>query len=127
MPSTKKPRKAYRPKGVALNHSQKRDLELCARLQAHKVFAGQIDDVAWNTLAAHTNLVAIIAGDDRFSPLMRILDSARARHIKTGRYGVTGDERADFMTLFDESVDFLTRQTDQRIAHGVARIYAMAT
>lgn len=125
MATSKKPRKAYRQKGVALMPGQKRDLELAVRIHIHKLWTGTLDSPGWNTLAAHINLCAIIAKDDRYQPAMDALDAIKARKIRTGVYGATGDERKLLIDQFNDAVEFLSGRTDMQVAHAVQAVYRM--
>ncbi len=125
MATSKKPRKAYRSKGVALTPGQKRDMELAVRIHIHKLWLGALDSPGWNTLAAHLNVCAIIANDGRYEPAMAALDAIRDRKSRTGVYGATGDERNLLMDQFNDAVEYLSGKTDMQVANAVQAVYRM--
>lgn len=103
-----------------------RDLELAARVHVNKLWHGELDAQGWNTLAAHLNMCHILARDDRFSAAMQALESIRQRHVKTGVYGATGDERRVIMEQFNRAVEYLGSRTDKQVAEAVNAMYRMA-
>ena len=125
MATNKKPRKAYHPKGVArpLSVDQRRELELAARVHANKLWMGTLDEQGWNTLAAHINVCAIIADDNRFSPAVTVLESIRQRHDATGIYGANGDERKILMEQFNAAVEYLGGRSDLQLARAIKEVY----
>jgi len=125
MATSKKPRKAYRPKGVArpLSNDQRRDLELAARVHVNKLWNGTLDAQGWNTLAAHLNVCAVLSQDGRFQPAMDALESIRQRQIRTGVYGATGEERGVVMEQFNQAVGYLGGRTDRQVAKAVQTVY----
>jgi hypothetical protein len=124
MASNKKPRKRHKPKGVArpLTNDQRRDLDLAARVHANKLWNGTLDEQGWNTLAAHINVCATIANDNRFSPAVDVLKSILRRHAETGKYGATGDERRVFMEQFNQAVEYIGGRTDKQIAMAISEV-----
>jgi len=127
MATSKKPRKQYKPKGVArpLSNDQRLDLELAARVHVNKLWNGTLDEQGWNTLAAHINVCAIIAQDNRFQSAVDALESIRQRQIRTGSYGATGDERRVMMDQFNAAVEYLGGRTDKQVAEAVQTVCRM--
>ena len=124
MATSKKPRKAYKPKGIArpLTQDQSRDLDLAARVHVNKLWLGTLDEQGWNTLAALINVAAVIDNDGQFDGAVRILESIRARQIRTGKYGATGYERNTFMDLFNDAVDLVCRSSNKKLAESLQTV-----
>lgn len=134
MPSSKKPRKAYRPKygpgtlPVTIRHSSKADtsLQLVPHTELDKLRDGTADDYTFNTLAFRLNWGYVMAGEVFSEPEPRAitergLDAIRSvkdRFERLGKYGVTGKEfvaMGDALNVTDEMQQRATRR-EQREA-----------
>lgn len=108
MPSSKKPRKPYRPRyapgtlPVTIRHSSSADigLQLVPHSELEKLREGTADQYTVNTLAFRLNWGYVMAGEVFDAPEARAVTerglaairSVKERHARLGKYGATGEE-----------------------------------
>lgn len=129
MPTNNRPRKKYRQKPVArpLSVSQRVDLENAARVHLHGVYTGSMTESGWHTLTQYFN-VASEASKGRHEHVIagHALDAMLAiheRYQRTGKHGVSGDERGVIMESFNELAPFIATRTDLQLRNALASIY----
>lgn len=129
MPSSKKPRKAYRPKyapgtmPVVFRHDTDSEinLQLVPHDELEKFRRGVADEFSLNTLIFRLNWGYVMAGEIFATPevrhtMERGLDAIRAvkaRFERTGKYGATGEEfglLGDALNAADEMQKTATRR-----------------
>lgn len=129
MPSSKKPRKPYRPKyvpgtlPVTIRHSSSADtgLQLVPHTELDKLREGIADQYTVNTLAFRLNWGCVMAGEVFDAPEARevterglaAIRAVKDRHARLGKYGVTGEEfhaMGEALNITDEMQQRATRR-----------------
>lgn len=108
VPSSKKPKKKYRPKyapgtlPITIRHNNSDDtaLQLVPHSELDKLRDGTADEYTVNTLAFRLNWGYVMAGEVFDAPEHRAaterdlaaIRAVKERHARTGKYGATGEE-----------------------------------
>lgn len=131
MPSSKKPRKAYKPKRptmpitIGVDERSKYIMKLIPHQELEKFREGMGDDQAWNTIVARLNLGVVLCTQHDFNDeakwaVMDALDAMRkvAETHDNGRFTATPEQISDIhdgLYVTDEAQESTTRR-EQRDA-----------
>lgn len=140
MPSTKKPRKQYKPRPAlmlpmtyALPDSNRADLQVTPHMVLESFRLGSGTEVLWHTLAAAINTGSVLArsqSDEVKADMQRARDAlldVQKRGRDTGRWGLSGDQfRAlgEGLTLTDEMQNASSRRQVRDAIDEVIRLAA---
>lgn len=140
MATSRKPRKAYRPKPRTLpltirhNAEGDTDLQLIPRLDLEALREGRADESQWHGLTARLNLGMVLANSHHPQAAIDVmrssLDAMRAistRHARTGKWGAAGDELRAIGQGLDVTDDMQMIATRRELREALRTVHQFGT